>query len=260
MTIPLTGTAQAVNLMFIHHSVGGQLLADHGPATSGSHPNGGGLRARLAAAGFVVNTATYGSELGQNTDLFDWLPKFRTRMADILAGRNQVVLFKSCYPNSAFLADVPGDADPAGPVLTPASARATFTALREEFARQPQVLFVYLTAPPLPLRASPPAWKRLARRLLGRASLDQHAAARRAREFNDWLQAADGWLAGYAGHNIAVFDYFDVLTAGRSDFLAFATDGGRDAHPSAEGQGLAAERLAPFVQQAWMRTQRASAT
>jgi hypothetical protein len=257
------------------------LLADHGPASPAerlsihrSHPNGGGLRALLETSGFAVHEASYGSELGERTDLLDWLPKFRARMADILvsagqdlrlaAGRNQVVMFKSCYPNSAFRADRAGVADPAGPELTPANARASFMALREEFAREPAVLFVYLTAPPLPLNAASPAWKRLARRVLGRPApeVEQRESARRAREFNHWMQAPDGWLAGYTGGNIAVFDYFDVLTgdastAPRGDFLAYATAGGRDAHPSAEGQRLAASRLAPFLERAWSHFQQA---
>jgi hypothetical protein len=262
------GPAQPVHLLVIHHSVGGQLLAEPGPLAAEerlsihrAHPNGGGLRRRLEKAGFVVHEASYGSPLGERTDLFDWLPKFRDQMPAILAsgGKNQVVVFKSCYPNSNFRAGDAGAGRPEGPELNLANARASFMALRAEFARQPAILFIYLTAPPLPARAvTSSLYEHLARRLLGRPppDADQLAAARRAREFNDWLTAADGWLAGYAGRNIAVFDYFDLLTAdGRSDFLEFATNDGTDAHPSAEGQAIAARRLAPFICRAWRRAQ-----
>jgi hypothetical protein len=156
-----------LNLLFIHHSVGGQLLADVGAqqdtpdarrSLHRSHPNGGGLRALLAAQGYQVHEASYGSEIGQKTDLFDWLPKFRDSMPRVLAtrwqddcltaGHNQVVAFKSCFPNNAFRpGNAPGDAR--GPALTLENARATFQALRAEFARHAHVLFVYVTAPPL---------------------------------------------------------------------------------------------------------------
>ena len=43
-----------------------------------------------------------------------------------------------------------------------------------------------------------PDWKSLAKRVLGRETLAQERrrAAATAREFNDWLQAPGGWLAG----------------------------------------------------------------
>jgi hypothetical protein len=57
-------------LLFIHHSCGGQLLCDRGPAVETSrcvytsHPNGGGLRGKLTEAGYQVSEASYGSKLG----------------------------------------------------------------------------------------------------------------------------------------------------------------------------------------------------
>jgi hypothetical protein len=253
--------------MFIHHSVGGQLLADRGPLDAQErlsihrqHPNGGGLRTRLERAGYLVNEASYGSALGQRTDLFDWLPKFRASMPELLA--NDVILFKSCYPNSRFR---PGTndglepPDPAGPLLTLANAQASFAALRQEFAAHPQVLFVYLTAPPLLARPpSAPLWKRAARALLGRSSGTRahRESAAIARAFNDWLKSPGGWLAGYRHRNIAVFDYFDILTGGgRSNFLEFASNSGTDNHPSSEAQQTAASQLAESLSQALQRAQ-----
>src|SRR3954466_14133132 len=112
--------AQPLELLFIHHSCGGQLLAAVGTEEArgnciyDKHPNGGGLRQRLSAEHYAVHEASYGSEIGEATDLFDWLPKFRTKMDKILSVelndhplptgvRNQVVVFKSCFPNSAFV-------------------------------------------------------------------------------------------------------------------------------------------------------------
>jgi hypothetical protein len=259
-----------VNLLFIHHSVGGQLLADPGPEEHSldarrslhrTHPNGGGLRKLLETQGYSVHEASYGSEIGHRTDLFDWLPKFRESMPRILATRwqdemlasgcNQVVAFKSCYPNNAFKpGDGPGDA--AGPELTLSNARATLTKLRDELARQPRTLFVYLTAPPLrDDSASEPAWKSLAKRALARPTLaeERRDAAAIAREFNDWVTSPGGWLAGYAQRNLVVFDYFDLLTDG-THFLQYASKGGTDNHPHSPAQREAARQFVSLLNRA----------
>lgn len=265
---------RALRLLFIHHSVGGQLLADPGPldpheklSIHRSHPNGGGLRSLLENDGYIVHEAAYGSVIGENTDLFDWLPKFRDHMSRVLANAlqdqalaavtNDVILFKSCYPNSAFREHRGEPADPAGRRLTLSNAKATFAALRDEFARHPDVLFVYLTTPPLlPRQVSRPLWKHLARMILGRPPSDreQSEAAAIARTFNNWLKSPTGWLDGYSHRNVVVFDYFDVLTGdGRSDFLEFPAGNGTDDHPSTRGQQIAASRLAPFINRAVRR-------
>ncbi|MHC4861700.1 MAG: hypothetical protein ACYTDY_16595, partial [Planctomycetota bacterium] len=81
---------EAISLVFLHHSCGGQLLADAGEEAGRdciyeSHPNGGGLRRRLKEAGYEVHEASYGSRIGARTDVFDWLPKFRGEMDAVLA-------------------------------------------------------------------------------------------------------------------------------------------------------------------------------
>jgi hypothetical protein len=126
--------------------------------------------------------------------------------------------------------------------------------VREELARHPETLFVYMTAPPLRARAaSERLWKWAAKRLLGKpdSAREQTFAAEAAREFNNWMKSPDGWLDGYAARNVVVFDYFDILTGdGRSNFLQYASRGGTDDHPSSAGQQLAAERLVPFLNRA----------
>jgi hypothetical protein len=270
-TFPDTAPSGPINLLFIHPSVGGQLLADPGPeehtedarrSLHRSHPNGGGLRTLLRERGYVVNEASYGSEIGQKTDLFDWLPKFRDSMPRILAtrwqdqtlasGANQVVLFKSCYPNNAFEPESAPD-HARTPRLTLAAAKLAFAALRSQLERHPEVLFVYLTAPPLrDDSGTEPAWKSAAKRLLGRPPLaeERRRSAALAREFNNWLTSHEGWLAGYGQRNIVVFDYFDLLTGGDSNFLQFASRGGTDNHPHAEAQGRAAVRLTQLLNRA----------
>lgn len=270
---PNAAPTQPINLLFIHHSVGGQLLADAGPARTDAedrlsihrtHPNGGGLRTRLQNQRYVVHEASYSSAIGEKTDLFDWLPKFRNEMPRILGtahqdrlmagGQNQVVLFKSCFPNNAFKTDRPGAGNPAGPALTLSNAKATLNAVRGELARYPDVLFVYLTAPPLRAReATEPWWKCAAKRILGRPTNDveQVRAAADARTFNDWVTSSEGWLKDYRNRNIVAFDYYDALTGGRnSNFLRFPSEGGKDDHPAAAGQCIAAAKLVSFLNRA----------
>lgn len=267
-----------LDVVFLHHSVGGQLLADPGPtrdladSVHLSHPNGGGLRQLLSAHGYAVNEASYGSAVGQDTDLFDWLPKFASKMDLILRTRlndaalrdasNQVVLFKSCYPNNRFVGRGAPPGDPNGPALTVWNAKASFVELLEHFRRRPDVLFIYLTAPPeapAPSAPSPMSVGRRARQLV-KAALGRPSAAevlgeraRLAREFNSWVAARDGWLADYAPKNVAVFDYYDALTQRRSNLSAYPSGDGSDSHPRAEGQQLAAKALVPFINRAVRR-------
>ncbi|HUQ10650.1 MAG TPA: hypothetical protein VM146_10070 [Steroidobacteraceae bacterium] len=262
-----TAPGSPFDLLFIHHSVGGQLLADVGDERGpdvprciyDSHPNGGGLRRKLEQCGYRVHEASYSSTIGQRTDLLDWPPKFReqfdrirrTERQDQLldATVNRIVVFKSCYPNNSF-----GPDGPPPPALTLANAKAAMRELRDELARHPDTLFVYMTAPPLRARAvRERLWKWAARRALGKpaSASGQVFAADTARTFNNWMKSPAGWLAGYSARNVVVFDYFDILTGdGRCNFLEFASRGGTDDHPSSTGQRIAAERFVPFLNRA----------
>jgi hypothetical protein len=162
---PDAAPQKPLQFLFIHHSCGGQLLAAPGPDAGTNciyrtHPNGGGLRTRLEQNSYVVHEASYGSRIGENTDIFDWWPKFRDHMEEILTcdsqnarhpggRRNNVVVFKSCFPNNDFRSEGRPPGNAAGPDLTVWNARAAYTALREEFQKHPEVLFVCVTAPPL---------------------------------------------------------------------------------------------------------------
>ena len=272
---------QPLDLLFIHHSCGGQLLAAPGPTVGEncileSDPNGGNLRALLEENAYRVHEASYGSRIGQNTDVFDWLPKFRNQMDEILrcdrqdvlyAGdqRNKIVLFKSCFPNNAFRGQgtPPGNAD--GPELTVWNAKAAYNALLAEFRKRPDVLFVCLTAPPLaPGKEAMPLWRRLVQRVKGIVrgdDFDRAEGARLARQFNSWLCATDGWLKDYNLKNVVVFDYYDILTDhGASDLSQYATSGGANSHPSSAGNQKAAKALVPFLNQSIQRAFEAPAS
>jgi hypothetical protein len=262
--------AKPLEMLFIHHSVGGVWLADAGeekPIDDNvftSHLQGGGLRSALEKNGYAVHEASYGSQVGEATDLFDWLPKFRDQMGQVLSvklndealpgdGKNQIVVFKSCYPNNRFQGDGDEPGNPTGPELTYWNARATMTALRDELAEHPETLFVYVTAPPLaPDVPKQPLWKWLVKKVLGkpqpgRIIADQGEVARR---FNRWVVDPEGWLAGYPHRNLVVFDLYHVLTdEGASNHSRYAVKPG-DSHPNRAGNEKATTAFVPFLNRA----------
>lgn len=263
-----------LRVLFVHHSTGGQMLAEAGPEGGNledciydTHPNGGGLRQALTEAGYEAHEASYNSLVGSDTDMFDWLPKFRDNMERVLntdsqddvyaAGeQNDVVMFKSCFPNSNFVGEGQSPGNPQGPELTYWNARATLAALLEHFESRPNVLFVYFTAPPEAPPMAEPLWKVLARIVLRRPrdTAGSSDAAGLARRFNNWVRSPTGWLQDYPHNNVVVFDYYDVLTNhGESNNLLYPTRGGVDSHPSTEGQLLATRELVPFLNRAVRR-------
>ncbi len=258
---------RTMRLLFIHHSCGGQLLADKGddiqviPDTCiyKSHPNGGGLRTLLQKNNYEVHEASYKSVIGARTDVCDWNAKFRDRMDDILRTdrqddkyndlsiKNDIVMFKSCFPNSEVVADGKEPGNPDSPEKTLANYKAAYSKLLGYFKSRPDTLFVVVTAPPV-VKSVPSRTKEFIKNVMGSEDTIQ-AIGERVRRFNNWLKDTDkGWLAGYSEKNVAVFDYYDVLTGhGKSDYLLFPTKEGRDSHPSTEGNGLAARQLISFL-------------
>jgi len=265
-----TAPTRSLQLLFIHHSCGGQLLAAPGPDVGtnciySTHPNGGGLRSRLERSSYAVHEASYGCRIGQNTDLFDWLPKFRDQMEHVLtcdeqdvsytdSRRNDIVVFKSCFPNNDFKSEGSPPGNPRGPELTLWNAKAAYAALLAEFRKYPKVLFVCVTAPPLvPKELPQPLWKRVARKVLGGEDR-LTTSARLARAFNNWVSDRDGWLKDYELTNVVVFDYFDLLTDhGKANFSQYSTGDGYDSHPNREGNEKTAEAFVTFLNRAVRR-------
>lgn len=235
---------KSVRLVFIHHSSGENWLADH-------H---GGLGIALEKNNYFVSDTNYNwgpDQVGNRTDIGHWWewfcdPKRSPRILEALfnengqnapysrtllppSGENEVVLFKSCFPNSNLRGD------PSAPVLpfhrnrirgqqaaripppskrtlqyltyvlkyvikfalgkgkselvyTVANAKGMYIELLNCFVKHPDKLFVVITAPPLLYSTT----------------------AANARAFNQWL--VYDWLANYPLKNVAVFDYFNVLT------------------------------------------------
>jgi len=192
--------ASPVRLVFIHHSTGGHWLAD----PNGDRPYGGLGRA-LMTNNYYVSATNYGwgpENIGDRTDIPNWPEWFNgpnsatilaaldreggqnfgefgawPRLATAPGGENQIVMFKSCFPNS----DLYGNPDdPPLPEpndqFTVANAKAVYNKLLTYFATRQDKLFIVITAPPLMQSETAPE------------------RAANARAFNNWL--LNHWLAG----------------------------------------------------------------
>lgn len=260
--------AAPVHLLFIHHSCGGQLFAEQGNEAGAnciyeSHPNGGGLRKMLRENNYIMHEASYGSLIGDKTDICHWNAKFRDHMDKILVCSNQdefftdgtknrIVMFKSCYPNSRIDSNGVEPGNPDSCEQTTANYTAAYRSLLGYFSKQPETLFVVLTAPPL---AQPrPGIKSLIKSVLKPESSIENMGLR-VRSFNNWLKDSEnGWLKGYPLKNVVVFDYYDILTDyGRSNWSMYPTGNGNDSHPSSEGNAAAAREFIPFINKSIQR-------
>jgi hypothetical protein len=115
---------------------------------------------------------------------------------------NQVVMFKSCFPNSQISGNPSDPANTgsnplrgqaAGSAMTVANVKGIYNDLLPYFAAHQDKLFVLVVPPPL----------------AGDATDASHAA--NARAVANWL--VTDWLANYNHNNVAVFDFFNVLTS-----------------------------------------------
>ena len=254
---------EPLNLLFIHHSSGATLFADSGEKSGEyclfeSHPNGGGLRNLLRQNNYNVHEATYGSKLGEHTDINHWHSKFRdhidlalkTKIQDDLLDDevNQIIMFKSCYPNNHFISYGTPTGDPDLAEKTVWNAKAAYNSLLPIFKKYPNTLFVVVTAPPI-VKPWMNKYKEILLRLIGKGP---EKIGERARLFNNWLvDTKDGWLSDYTLQNIVVFDYYDILTDnGKSYWTQYPTKDGKNSHPSSAGNSLAAEKFVIFINQA----------
>ena len=240
-----------VKLIFIHHSTGENWLTD----------GYGNLGQTLGENNYFVSDTNYGwgpDAIGDRTDIPNWLEWFAsdqtptymnalinetsqnssyTRTLSDPGGENQIIMFKSCFPNSD-LSGNPNDPASPGSDLTVGNAKYVYNEILKYFATRPDKLFVVITQPPL--------------------SDPTHAA--NARAFTNWL--ASDWLEenNYTLPNVAVFDFHNVLTAadahhrlnnGAIERLIPASDTlyypSGDDHPNQEGSKKATDEFIPLL-------------
>jgi hypothetical protein len=223
--------AATVRLVFIHHSVGQELLLR-------------GFFALLNTQNYFVADTFYGwgppdgvdqygtvKTIGDHTDIGQWYNWFlgptSATFLDALynesgnsegfensmpppAGPNTVVLFKSCFFNSQTISGNPDDppciSSPTVPnliwgqdhfnqaVYTVSNIKGMYRDLLPYFATNQDKLFILLTPPPL---------------LADIETVPGSSA--RARAINTWL--VNHWLDNYPYNNVAVLDFFNVLTS-----------------------------------------------
>ncbi len=244
---------QIVKLIFIHHSTGENWLVD----------DYGGLGLALAQNHYFVSDTNYGwgpEAIGDRTDIPNWLEWFRSEDTDrymqalfnesgqnsaytrLLAdpgGENQIILFKSCFPNSN-LEGNPNDPPTPGNDWTVGNAKYIYNELLKYFVTRPDKLFLVITAPPV----SDPAY------------------AQNARAFNLWLM--NDWLREntYPYLNVAVFDFYNLLTGpdahhrlhngqvehplGDMNTLYYPSSPDDD-HPSVDGSRKATAEFVPLL-------------
>ena len=223
-------------MIFLHHSVGRGILYE------------GGLRDSLLEMGVLVKGATYGDEIGQNTDIKDWVPKFQSDMDRIFSFKahpdryysdgksNDIIMFKSCFPNSNIVGEGQLLGDQASSGQTMANYRSVFEELKGEIARYPNKLFIYVTAPPLVPESTTP----------------ENAA--NAVSFNRWL--IEEYLPDYqkeTGHtNLAIFDLFSVLADETGNLREdYRRPGKGDSHPNSMANRVAAVKFMEFFRPVW---------
>jgi len=206
-----------VKLIFIHHSCGENWLND----------SDGGLGIALRNNSYFVSDTNYGWDpmsIGDKTDIGHWYEWFvgpnsstylnalynessqnssYSRLGIDPGGENKIIMFKSCFPNS-HLGGSPTDTPTTGnnPLrcqdaysehMTVANAKGIYNDLLTYFTNRQDKLFIVITAPPLTPNDTD----------------SSHAA--NARALNSWL--VNTWLASYSHNNVAVFDFYNVLTA-----------------------------------------------
>ncbi len=207
LTIPLLSPGQlsaAVSsdvrprVLFLHHSVGANLIDQ------------GNVRALFAAEGYDFWDHGYNVEglrdpkgdrvepgfdiLNDNTDPDGFAAIFAQPVHNppdntlSYALAYDVIVFKSCFPNS----DIAGDEQLS-------KFKAIYLGIRSTMDRYPDRLFVVITSPPLSPAATRP----------------ENAA--RARVLANWLRS-DEYLRGHP--NVVTFDLFDALADGSNTLRA----------------------------------------
>jgi len=215
--------ASPVKLIFIHHSTGENWLGD-------SH---GRLGITLRNNKYFVsdsnyswgpNAPTLGGPIGDYTDIGHWWTWFRSGQRDVFmnalfsesdqhssysrlandpGGENEIIMFKSCFPN-AHISGKPGDPPTTGnnplrgqgagsEYMTVANVKGIYRDLLDYFSTRQDKLFVLIVTPPLVKKETDAA----------------HAA--NARAVANWL--VSDWLKDYEYENVAVFDFYNVLTS-----------------------------------------------
>ncbi|MBN1583610.1 MAG: hypothetical protein JXA89_23085 [Anaerolineae bacterium] len=220
------------NVIFLHHSTGRGLIVQ------------GNVRALLTERGYQFWDHDYNDigltrpdgtltgahyripgALGRgNTDVDGLVKLFSQPVTDPPTNafsrllQHEIVVFKSCFPNSAIKSDEMQE-----------QFQTWYLQMRDVMDQHPDRLFILVTSPPLHPRQT------------------NGEEARRARAIADWLKS-DAYLAGRGHKNVFVFDFFDLLADPDENTLRAAYQLDRE-KPDSHPNQLANETIGPlFVQ------------
>ena len=253
-----------VKLVFIHHSTGGNWLGD----VDEWEQFDGGLGQALMENNYFVSATNYGwsvdgDAIGDRTDIGHWWDWFRgpnrdqvmqalvdesgqnigsflpwSRLEEDPGGENEVILFKSCFPNSHIsgspddppttgdnpIRGVGSDLGWGGSNYTVGNCKGIYNDILEYFATRTDKLFVLITPPPI----APDDMYHS----------DEHTAAHaaNARALNNWL--VNDWLDDYPHANVAVFDFYNVLTSNGGDVFVSDEDAASGNHHRWTGSSI----------------------
>ncbi len=214
-------------MVFLHHSVGRNWLND-------------GLREELMSRGIAVQSITYGDEIGEETDMNNWVPKFENNIEQIFdfgyndsETQNDIIMFKSCFPNSDIIGAGDEKGNPYQPEKTLNNYHAVFDSLKTIFSAHPDKQFIYVTSPPL-------------------HKLKTNAEnAARAREFTKWIKS--DFVKRYKDEtgldNFIVFDLFDVLANDQNVLKDNYSDREGDSHPNYLANKTASKSFIKFLEE-----------
>ncbi|HPI02434.1 MAG TPA: hypothetical protein PKZ78_01220, partial [Candidatus Goldiibacteriota bacterium] len=244
-TLNATPPAATVKIISIHHSTGQHWLE------SGY----GGLGTALNANNYFVSDTNYGwsapgYDQGSYTDTTDWQNWFRDEVMPFVftennnscytntinepAGENEIIMFKSCFPNSEVGSEITDE-------------QAIYNSLLTYMAGHTDKLFILIIPPPMQFISDPAA----------------------TRVLSNWLyDRQNGWLKNYTHGNVYAYDYYNVLTHqdnhhrlvngveshevnNAQNTLYYPTNSGDD-HPTVEGQEKATSEFLPLLN-AWYR-------
>jgi hypothetical protein len=238
-TEPIEVDGTYTNVIFLHHSTGQNLIAqgdvrplftqkgylcwDHDYNTIGlTRPDG-----TRTQTSYHIPETTPGLKGGGNTNPEGLAVLFAQPVHDPPDNafsrllQHEVLIFKSCFPNSAIKS-----------TRMLQQHKAWYLGIRDVIDQHPDRVFILLTTPPLHPKAT---------------TLEEAA---RARVLADWLQS-DEFLADHS--NLFVFDFFDLLADPETNMLrtAYQRDPTTaDSHPNALANQIIGPLFVDFVDEA----------
>lgn len=230
----------SARMVYVHHSVGKGFLTE------------GGMTDSLRSMGIGVRGATYGDDIGHFTDFWHWEKKFTSDMGRILTFKahpniyfsdgatNDIIMFKSCYPNADITSEGSGPGDSGSREKTIANYKAVMSSLTQQIRKHPDKLFIFQTTPPMHPEATTPA------------------NAARNRVFNEWLmqEFIPQYQAETGLRNFVVFDLFSVLADSAGVLRAeFRREGKVDSHPNRLANETVTREFMAFFRPVWEQWQ-----